>query len=499
MKPFLFISCILAFFITHAQKQEKHIEGIVFIDKNSNTLFDAGDTVLPDILVSNGRDIVTTNKKGRYKIKTILHNPVFIIKPTGYISKIDSLNKVLFYKDSEKEEQNFYFPLYPHQEKDSLKIALLGDIQVDVMDDIFHTGKLVTEELVENKPDFIVPLGDLSFDNPEIFQPLSQTLGLIGSPVFYVIGNHDLNFGETTLECRDQNFEKNFGPSYYAFEYSSNLFLVLNNVYPANKKYYEGKIDQNQLTFIKNLTQNKSNQYKAIKVFMHIPLNELANKDKLIAALNPFEEIFIASGHTHTQYHEYHKRNGLSDIHELVGGAVCGSWWQGPHDIRGIPFALMYDGTPKGYWIMNIQKDKYHLTYKVSGAPYTKQMNIWVPEVNQWDTALNILNEPYVYANVFAADKNTEVMISFEDDSWLPMEKHEGISPELMQFYTLQELGRYKSQKLSQIPQPKTISKHLWRIKIPEHLGKGAHLIKIEAQSENLHLNVSGHRVLWIN
>lgn len=484
-----------------AKAQHKTIEGIVFLDKNENGILDIHEIRLPNVLVSNGKDIVATDNKGAYKVSVIPDNPVFIIKPSGYISELDANNNALFYTKASLAERNKKqdFPLYTHAESNRFKVALLGDVQVDVMDDIHHIGKLVTEELAVNKPDFIVPLGDLSFDNLEIFQPLSQTLGLIGAPIFYVIGNHDLNFEEKTLERRDESFEKKFGPSYYAFEFGNELFLVLNNIYPKEDRQYEGRIDENQLTFIKNLIHYKSKEYRSIKIFMHIPLEELVNKDDFISALHSFQDVFIASAHTHTQYHKYHERENLPAIHELVSGAVCGSWWQGSHDIRGIPFALMYDGTPKGYWLMNVNENNQSLTYKVSGADENKQMNIWVPEINEWDTSLNFLNEQYVYANIFAADENTNVMIHFNDGEWLSMEKYEGIPPEVLRFYTLQEMGRYDGQKISKKPKPVEISEHLWRIEIPHQLEKKAHLIKVKATNEKLQLNVKGNRVLWIH
>lgn len=497
MKYFVLLFVLL--FISKANAQHS-FDGVVFVDGNNNGLFDDEERKLPNVLVSNGRDVVSTNEKGEYKISTIKDNLVFVVKPTGYISKLDSTNKVQFYVQaiSGKRRQKHNFPLYENVENDDFNVALLGDVQVDVMDDIYHVGKLVTEELVDTKPDFIVPLGDLSFDNLEIFEPLSETLGLVGSPIFYVIGNHDLDFKEETLERRDESYEKIFGPSYYAFEYGNELFLVLNNIYPKENRDYEGRIDENQLTFIKNVIQHKNKAHKAIKIFMHIPLEEVVNSDELVHSLKSFQDVFIASGHTHTQYHMYHEREDLPPIHELISGAVCGSWWQGPHDIRGIPFAMMDDGTPKGYWNMQVNGNEHNLSYKVSGANDNKQMNIWVPETNEWDTALNVLNHSYVYANVFAADNDTEVMISFKENEWLPMQKYKGVSPELVRFYTLQELGRYEGQKLSKNPKPKVVSKHLWRIEIPNNLDKKAYLIKIQAKNEKLQLNVKGNRVLWV-
>ena len=495
-RVFLIIT-ILAFSNVFAQAQK--VSGIVFLDSNNNSVFDVQEKPLKNIGISNGKDIVVTNDSGEYEIACIPGNLVFLLKPSGYISKTNKNNTVQNYFNPLELGmfKTVNFPLYIHPEGNNVKVALLGDVQVDVIDDVFHVGKLVTEELIDNKPDLIIPLGDLSFDNLEIFNPLSQVLGLVGAPVFYVIGNHDLDFKEVKFRDRDLSFEKNFGPSYYSFEYGNNLFLILNDIYPLSNGNYEGRIDDEQLKFIENVIHLKGKKYQSINLAMHIPLEELENKDALINLLKPFKDVFLACGHTHTQYHNYFKRASLSSIHELVCGAVCGSWWQGVHDIRGIPFAMMDDGTLKGYWFMDVEDNNRHFNYKVSGAETSKQINIWVPEVNEWDTALNTLNEPYVYANVFAADDYTTVEISFDNGAWQPMEKHLGIAPELKSFYKKQLLGRYKGQKISKVPNPNISSRHLWKIKIPDTLSNAAHLVKVKAINNKLFLNAKGNRVLW--
>ncbi|MEO8238805.1 MAG: calcineurin-like phosphoesterase C-terminal domain-containing protein [Flavobacterium sp.] len=492
----LIFSCSFSF----GQSKQK-LSGIVFADSNKNDVYDQDETGLPNVLISNGKDIVKTDSKGKYSITKIEGNTVFVIKPKGYISKKNQQNSVQFYVpfDAVKETKNYNFPLISNLENKDLKIVLLGDTQVDVMDDIHHVGKLVTEELMDKEIDFIVPLGDLSFDNLEIFKPLSETLGLIGAPIFYTIGNHDLNFKEKAFQDRDKSFENIFGPSYYAFEYGDQLFLVLNNIYPINDKGYVGRLDEIQKEFIKNVIELKKADFNSIHLFMHIPLEEMENKDWVIKTLEPFKNVLISAGHTHTQYHKYFYREGAQPIHELVAGAVCGSWWEGPHDRDQIPFAIMYDGTPKGYWTVGINADGYTYDYKVSGAPDSKQMDITVPKVNEWDKTLNILNDNFIYANVFAADEFTKTYISIDSGNWIEMTKYEGISPNIQKQYYLQTQGRYDSMKISKFPKPETISNHLWRIEIPNNLVEGAHRVRIKALSKNIVLDVYGNAVLQSN
>ncbi|MFV0248583.1 MAG: calcineurin-like phosphoesterase C-terminal domain-containing protein [Tenacibaculum sp.] len=482
--------------------QQRQVRGTVFVDFNSNGLLDKGEKPLPKVAVSNGIDLVMTNKQGKYNLQSIAKKPIFIIKPSGYISPLSKSNTAKFYYLTEEIQSassafEFNFPLVKNPEYKSTKAVLLGDVQVNIIDDLHHVGKLVVSELAKNPPDFIVPLGDLSFDNLAIFPDLSNTLGLIGSPVFYVMGNHDIDTAYNDFEDRDASFKKNFGPSYYAFEFGKKLYLVLNTNYPTEKNKYIAKIDKSQLQFVSNLAALKNKSHKTLTIFMHIPFEELTNKTQLMLNINAFDDIFIVAGHTHTQYHSYIKRSQKKAVHQLVAGAVCGAWWQGPRDSNGIPFSLMYDGTPKGYWWLLQNTNNYKLSYKVSGKNKDKQIQITVPEYNKWDTALNSIYDNYIYDNVFAADKNTKVEYKIDSDNWKPMTYYEGISPQLKRLYTLQQIGRYKSLQVSPILAPKIKSKHLWKAELPISLKSGFHKIEVRAYNPKLGLKAAEVKVYY--
>lgn len=473
------------------------VSGKIFVDTNNNNKWDTGEQPLSNILVSNGRDVVYSNKQGNYKITHIKGNCVFIVKPAQYLSPLNEYRSQFYFYNADDERQSYDFPLISHIEPEDLNIVLLGDPQVDVIDDVHHVNKLVTEELAGKKIDFIVPLGDLTFDNHDMFKPLSSSLGLIGVPVFNVMGNHDQNYYAANLRERDTDFEEFFGPSYYAFEYGKSLCLVLNNIYPKEDKNYIGKIDEDQYAFLSQVLNVMKTNHDALYVFMHIPIEEMEDRERFLKLFKDYDNVFIATGHTHTQYQKKIQREGLKAVRELVAGAVCGSWWQGPHDSANIPFAYMYDGTPKGYWFLQTKDNK--LTYKVSGKPEDFQMEITVPEINEWDKSLNDLNEPYIYANVFAGENDTNVQISFDGEYWQKMNKYDGIAPKLKQLFKLQELGRFSGENSSAMPNPKTISTHLWRFEIPKNLPKKTYLIQVKAIDSLTGLNAIGKRVLTLN
>ncbi len=477
------------FGLLHADAQSVSVRGKVFEDSNRNKVYDLGEPLLSGILLSNGRDLVSTNVQGEYQIEVLADLSVFIIKPSGFQSPLNKDNRVEFFMpiDSIGVQSVYDFPLYKQDESKRSDFVLLGDLQVDVMDDIHHVEKLVVEELAKDPPDLIFPLGDLVFDNLEVFEPLAQSLGLIGAPIYYVAGNHDLNFGKEKLEQRDDSFKRVFGPSYYALEYGEQLIVVLNNIIPVSDKEYVGGIDARQKVFLEKLLQEFKD--RKITVMMHIPVEFMEDKNDFLEIFAEHPQVFIATGHTHTQYHNYFERKNNPAIHQLVAGAVCGAWWQGPHDIEGIPFAMMYDGTWKGYWHVYNEGGNQQLRYKVSGRSESKQMSIWSPEYKDWDQSLHHLNDNYIYVNVFAADQNTQVEISFDDGPWSAMQYFEGLDPAYQRLIALQDQGRYKKANTSPMVDAKRNSTHLWRSPLPVGNHKGPGIAKIRVISPNLGLN----------
>lgn len=498
MKQLLICLSLLVSSVVSAQV--KKVEGKVFEDSNKNGQYDKGEPLLKGITISNGRDLVKTNDKGEYKITALEDYQVFLIKPNNYQSSLSRDNKVNFYMPYESlgKVSTYNFPLYRQDESKPLHAVLLGDLQSDVSDDIHHVEKLVVSELLQSRPDLIFPLGDLVFDRLEVLEPLSKSLGLIGSPIYYVVGNHDLNFGKgLTIKDRDTTYKQVFGPSYYALEYGEELIIVLNNIMPIDEKKYVGKIDEMQKTFLKNVLKQYSTTHKKVKVMMHIPIEFMQDKDEFLTLFDAYEQVFVGTGHTHTQYHNYYDRKDKTAIHELVAGAVCGAWWQGPHDIEGIPFAMMYDGTWKGYWHLYSTPDNYNLKYKASGRDKEKQIQVWAPEVKEWDKSLEHLNDGYVYANVFAGDQNTDVQISYDGVTWQKMEYYAGVDPHYTRMIELQNSGRFKGMKISNFVDAKRKSKHLWRSSIPEILGDGPQVIRVKANDTKYGLNHIEYRIMW--
>ncbi|NND06168.1 MAG: hypothetical protein HKN87_07300 [Saprospiraceae bacterium] len=509
-----FLVLVWAFSFLHGFAQSRLQSGRIYLDENHNGIYDTGEKPLSNVSVSNGLTIVQSDEHGLYEIALRDDGVIFIIKPSGFISDLSKENIFKFFAFHRPEGSPKYkyagipttmlaehlnFALYPHPDEKNLKVALLGDTQVETMDHVFHVAKLVGEQLITEKVDFVIPLGDLVFDDLDLFDPLKKVLSKIGAPVYYVYGNHDRNYDAMELQNRDETYKAHFGPSYYAFNYGDNAFLVLNSVFPENgTRNFEGKIDADQLKFVENYLNTLPNGVP-IHLFMHIPLEQVSNVKKLFELFEAHPNLYVYAGHTHTQYFkEFTRADGwLHDgpVTELVAGAVCGAWWLGDKDLYGVPSSMMGDGTPKGYWILDIDASNRTCTYKISGGDVNKQMHIWTP--NEFKDEEGSLDKNEIIVNVFAGNDATEVKVKIEDGEWLAMQKVLEPDPFYSKQMRLLEQRGTSDQKMPYYQPRFPVSQHLWKIEIPGGMKSGVYDLEVWARN-NIGLDAVSHSLLFM-
>lgn len=505
---------VCTFCSLHSSAQLRLQSGRVYLDENHSGTYDIGEEPLSNVPVSNGLDIVQSNERGEYQIPLRDNGVVFIIKPSGYISHFSEENIAKFFAYHKPEgspphkyagvpktilPEQLNFALYPNPDERRLKVALLGDTQVENMDHVFHVAKLVGGQLISEEVDFVVPLGDLVFDDLDLFDPLKKVLGKIGAPVYYVYGNHDRNYDAYGLQYRDETYKAHFGPSYYAFNYGDNAFLVLNSVFPEDgTRNFEGRIDEDQLQFIGNYLKTLPNEMP-IHLFMHIPLEQITNTEALFGLFEAHPSLYVYAGHTHTQYfRDFDRADGWphdGPVQELVAGAVCGAWWLGEKDLYGVPGSMMGDGTPKGYWILDIDGSKRKCTYKITGDGMNKQMHIWTPhDFTDEETFLDV-NE--IIVNVFAGNAATKVEVKIEDGEWILMQKVSEPDPFYSRQIKLQEQRGASDLKMPYYHQRFPTSEHLWKIEIPGELESGVYELEVRAK-DHVGLDAVSHSLLFI-
>jgi hypothetical protein len=471
--------------------------GVVFHDANGNRKFDAGEKTLADVRVSNGVQLVKTDANGRYSIEVTDDSIVFVIKPKNWRTPISKTQLPEFYyihkpAGSPKSKyagvaptgplpKSVDFPLYPQEEPKEFKALMFGDPQPRNQEEVDYNTHDVIEELVGTDASFGVTLGDIVFDDLNMFESQAKAIALLGIPWYNVIGNHDINFDAKNDKLSDETFERNFGPAYYSFDYGTVHFVVLDDIEwvvdtPGTKGKYRGGLGKHQIEFVKNdLALIPKDQL--VVLMMHIPLTNVGDRQELYRLIEKRPACISISGHTH---HHEHKLIGKEDgwlgpkrHHHIVNVTVCGSWWSGEKDERGIPHTTMADGGPNGYSILTFNGAEYKLDYKAAGRPADYQMQLHIPDEVQ---KANVKDTP-VYVNIFNGSERSKVTMRVARSDWLPMQHTREKDPS---YVAVVEREKALTDKKSRnLPNPKP-STHLWKANLPESLGVGVHLVEIK-------------------
>ena len=105
---------------------------------------------------------------------------------------------------------------------------------------------------------------------------------------------------------------------------------------------------------------------------------------------------------------------------------VGGSWWRGQKDERGIPHAMMSDGGPNGYSIMEFDGNDYSLAFRGAGVPDHYQMSIDCEEA----IAQSELSQSSLSVNVFNGSEKTAVQMRVgSEGEWIPLKRVSAIDP----------------------------------------------------------------------
>ena len=473
--------------------------GIVYHDTNGNKTFDDGDKPLVDIKVSDGREIVKTNEQGRYELKVDDDDILFVIKPSGWKTPINELQLPRFFyihkPDGSPDSkypgveptgplpESVDFPLYPNKEPEQFKAILFGDPQPRSVKEVEFIAHDVVEELMGTDASFGVTLGDIVFDDLNVFGPENQAIALLGIPWYNVIGNHDINTDARQRRLINETFERIYGPSYYSFDHGTVHFIVLDNIdwivnEATGKARYRGGIGEEQMTFIKNdLEMIPEDQL--VVLLMHIPLTDVNDRHGLYRLIEKRPFCMSISGHTHTHEHRYitHEDgwHGPEPHHHVVNVTVSGSWWSGAPDERGIPHTMMADGAPNGYSIISFDGQKYSLDFKAAGRPADYQMHIEAPE----QVAQSATAQTTIWVNVFNGSERSTVEMRVGEGDWQALEKTRSVDPHFQRVYQFEKkiLADYKPWR--ELPKPKA-SSHLWKGNLPANLPSGTHRIEVK-------------------
>jgi len=478
--------------------------GVVFHDVDGDGVRDPGEPGLPDVGVSNGRDIVRTNRSGRYRLRVGNDTTVFVLKPRGFRTPIDEELQLprFYYTHKPQGSPDLKFPGVPptgrlprsidfalteHEEPERFEVILFGDPQPRDQAEIDYLAHDVVEGLVGSDAAFGVTLGDILFDDLSLFGALNRTIAMIGIPWYNVLGNHDINFDAPDDALSDETFERHYGPPYYAFDHGPVHFLVLDDVHWKGRVEgegyhggnYTGGLGEDQLAFVRNdLASIPRDQL--VVLFMHIPLTSGWQEPERQALFRLMEERPLAlsiSAHHHFQEHVWLDADdgwkGSEPHHHVVTVTTSGSWWRGLPDATGVPVTTMRDGAPNGHLVVTFDGSDYAMDFRAARGSANEQMHIWVPERVYARRAH--LTE--VLVNVYNGSEKTDVRFRVDGEGeWRSMTQTARPDP-------LYEA--VKDEEIDAMPDrwklPEAIdSPHLWSGILPKGLGAGRHLVEVK-------------------
>lgn len=248
--------------------------------------------------------------------------------------------------------------------------AFLTDIHLQPELNAVEGFQKAIDTLNQINPDFIITGGDLVMDAlnvtygraDSLYNLYKEVSAGLTMPVYNTIGNHEL-FGWLSDDEEIKNhpefgkmmFENRIGERYYSFDHKGWHFIVLDAITRAEDGGYTGKIDDEQLEWLKRDIE-KTGKETPIAISVHMPFYTaitqlrkgslapnpeglvISNAREVMLNLYPYNLRLVLQGHTHF----------LEDIyvgnktHFITGGAVCGLWWNNkPQSIPEEGFLLV--------------------------------------------------------------------------------------------------------------------------------------------------------------
>jgi hypothetical protein len=371
---------------------------------------------LANVVVSNGFDVVITDRDGDYTLPVRPEAEfISVSTPSGYEFPAEKGISRSYVSLAEAGKNRLDFNLVPLDREDNEhQFIIWADPQVKNKKDV---GKMMAESVPDVKQLVNaagsgallhgITVGDLMWDDLSLFGDYDKAVEQMGIPFFQCIGNHDMDYNKGGDEASDDSFRRQYGPTYYSFNRGKAHYVVMDDVrYLGKDRDYDGHISQQQLEWLKKDLAYVSKDHLLI-ICVHIPVHDgVKNNQELYDLLKGYEQVHIMSGHTH--YNKNVIRNG---IYEHNHGTVCGAWWTGP---------ICGDGTPSGYGVYSVKGNKLTWQYKGTGAHIDEQVKLFVEKAQD--------GEQHLIANVWNFDPEWKVECRAGDQR-LPLLQFRGFDP----------------------------------------------------------------------
>ena len=351
-------------------------------------VIDASGNPIPNVSVSDGVFVTTTDENGRYYLASLKkYGYVFISVPGGYRVAVDRSIPRFFRRleapSSTYEQCCFILAAEPNERH---RMLVYTDTHLaNRTNDInqFEQGFKadLKEEISRAKAEgvalYAMALGDLSWDEwwyVNRFQPSDYVAQMadLDLPVYNIPGNHDndpyvADDFESTAPWRDV-----VGPTYYSFNVGNVHYIQMDNTLFINSGGAQGTVGE--LNYTEGFTDDQlrwlaadlKNVPAGSTVFlgMHIQYSnryKIENgklswsyampseyRSRIAELLAPYDA-HLVTGHTHINYTNFID-DGLME-HNIA--AVCATWWWTGYYTGG-RCQMCRDGSPGGYKVFDI-------------------------------------------------------------------------------------------------------------------------------------------------
>lgn len=349
-----------------------------------------------DVSVSDGVEVVRTNKDGIYQLKSQkAHNYVFVSIPSGYETPCQGILPIIHIQLTKAASvaERHDFQLVKAQNQDHHTMLMLGDIHLanrtnDKSQFAQFVKDLNAQVSATSGPVYALTLGDMTWDlywkvNTYGYKEYLQDANAIKNlTVFHTIGNHDHSMYEVGDINTVAEYKKVIAPTYYSFNIGKVHYVVLDDVECTNQtattdekgnpcytREYNDKLVQEQIDWLKKDLSYVPTTTPLV-VTMHIPMYNASGSGRmggystLAGILDDYPQAHVFTAHTHVIYNV--DNTATNHIFEHNAGAICATWWWSAYETPGIHIGQ--DGSPGGYTIVDVNGTNFSWQFKATGS-----------------------------------------------------------------------------------------------------------------------------------
>lgn len=523
--------------VTGPDEDQEVLDGTVFSDHNRNSTQDRGEQGIPGVEISNGREVVTTDRQGDYEISVRANETAFVTQPAGYQVPVDESNVAQFHYNHSPEgspdlqyggiaptgalPDEVNFPLA--RSTDTLtrdqNCVIGGDIQTYTEQEVDYARDGAFADLAQ-RDDYTgcgaLFIGDVVGDDLDLYGEVRELSSMLNGPARFLPGNHDLDF-DADYEHRFDTYRANFGPDYYSYDAGDVHVVSLNTVQHSEGAPYDGTynggIDDEQLEWLR-ADIAKVPEDKLIVLATHIPIlnwHDQSSDQHQVDQVREIHEIIgerpavAFGGHSHTLevMREGDSTAGWQELYgvdelpfdHITAGAISGDWYSGALTEAGYPTALQKDGARPGVFTLAAQGSRYQDFFTATGQEQSEQMSLglntpayrgWFEEnrdnggsAPEFETPTEIsradLAESWLSANVWAGGTGTEVEVSIDGRPAQPAQRTQELDGEAKRIGAEYSDPAAVQEQLVHGGSPAEAASHLWRAELPGDLAAGQH------------------------